>query len=42
VLIVLGAVPVPGGAGRVHLPGLIGFDPADLTGLRLGSTALTG
>jgi len=42
VLIVPGAVPVPGGAGLVHLPGLIGFDPADLAGLCLGSTALTG
>lgn len=42
VLIVPGPVPVPRGPGRVHLPGLIGFDPADLAGLRLGSTALTG
>jgi HAD superfamily hydrolase (TIGR01509 family) len=42
VLIVPGPAPVPRGPGRVHLPGLIGFDPADLPGLRLGSTALTG
>jgi HAD superfamily hydrolase (TIGR01509 family) len=43
VLIVPGAVPVPGGAGRVHLPSLTGFDPADLAGPDLGgSTALTG
>jgi HAD superfamily hydrolase (TIGR01509 family) len=39
VLIVPGPVPVPRGPGRVHLPGLIGFD---LAGLGLGSTALTG
>jgi beta-phosphoglucomutase-like phosphatase (HAD superfamily) len=43
VLIVPGAVPVPAGAGRVHLPSLTGFDPADLAGPDLGgSTALTG
>lgn len=42
VLIVPGPVPVPRGPGRVHLPGLTGFDAADLAGPGPGSTALTG